>query len=45
MWDLRWTKWHWGKFSPSKSVSPANSLAIDYSTFIIINIYNPGLIQ
>jgi hypothetical protein len=22
--DLRWTKWHWGRFSPSTSVSPAN---------------------
>jgi hypothetical protein len=25
MWDLWWTKWHWGRFSPSTSVSPANS--------------------
>jgi hypothetical protein len=23
MWDLWWTKWHWGRFSPSTSVSPA----------------------
>jgi hypothetical protein len=21
-WDLWWTKWHWGRFSPSTSVSP-----------------------
>jgi hypothetical protein len=25
MWDLWWTKLHWGMFSPSTSVSPANS--------------------
>jgi hypothetical protein len=25
MWDLWWTKWHSGRFSPSTSVSPANS--------------------
>jgi hypothetical protein len=25
MWDLWWTKWHCGRFSPSTSVSPANS--------------------
>jgi hypothetical protein len=24
MWDLWWTKWRWGRFSPSTSVSPAN---------------------
>jgi hypothetical protein len=24
MWDLWWTKRHWGMFSPSTSVSPAN---------------------
>jgi hypothetical protein len=23
-WGLWWTKWRWGKFSPSTSVSPAN---------------------
>jgi hypothetical protein len=22
MWDLCWTKWRWGRFSPSTSVSP-----------------------
>jgi hypothetical protein len=25
MWDLWWTKWHWGRISPSISVSPADS--------------------
>jgi hypothetical protein len=24
MWVLWWTKWRWGRFSPSTSVSPAN---------------------
>jgi hypothetical protein len=24
--DLWWTKWYWGRFSPSTSVPPANSL-------------------
>jgi hypothetical protein len=32
MWDLWWTKWHWGRFSPSTSVSPANSHSTGYST-------------
>jgi hypothetical protein len=41
-WDLWWTKWHWGRFPPSTSVSPANSHSIDCSTFII---YHPGLVQ
>jgi hypothetical protein len=40
IWDLWWTKWHWGRFSPSTLVSPANSHFTDYSTFII---YHPGL--
>jgi hypothetical protein len=34
MWDLWWTKWRWGRFSPSISVSPANSHSIDCSTLI-----------
>jgi hypothetical protein len=25
MWDLWWTKWHWRRFPPSTSVSPATS--------------------
>jgi hypothetical protein len=24
MWDLWWTKLHWGRFAPRTSVSPAN---------------------
>jgi hypothetical protein len=32
MWDLWWTKWHWGRFSPSTSASHST----DCSTFIII---------
>jgi hypothetical protein len=40
-WDLWWTKWRWGRFSPSTSVSPANL----YSTncFTITLIYHLGL--
>jgi hypothetical protein len=38
---LWWTKWHWGRFSPSTSVSPANSHSTDCSTLII---YNLGLV-
>jgi hypothetical protein len=30
-WDLRWTKWHWGRFSPSTSVSPANLHSTKFS--------------
>jgi hypothetical protein len=41
-WDLWCTKWHWGRFSPSTSVSPANSHSTDRSTLII---YHPGLVQ
>jgi hypothetical protein len=42
MWDLWWTKWHCGRFSPSTSVSPANIHSTDCS---IIIIYHPGLVQ
>jgi hypothetical protein len=42
MWDLWSTKWHWGRFSPSTSVSPANSHSTYCSTFIF---YHPGLVQ
>jgi hypothetical protein len=41
MWDLWWTKWHWGRFSPTTLVSPANSHSTDCSTLII---YHPGLV-
>jgi hypothetical protein len=40
---LLWTKWHWGRFSPSTSVSPANSHSTNCST--IIFIYRLGLVQ
>jgi hypothetical protein len=43
MWDLWWTKWHWGMFSPSTSVSPANPHSTNCSITIII--YHPGLVQ
>jgi hypothetical protein len=42
MWDLWWTKWHWGRFSPSTSVSPANSPSTNSNTLII---NHPGLVQ
>jgi hypothetical protein len=51
MWDLWWTKFHWGRFSPSTPVSPANSHSTDWSTFIIIIIiiiiiiYHPELVE
>jgi hypothetical protein len=34
-WDLWWTKWRWGRFSPSISVSPANLHSIIVSIIII----------
>jgi hypothetical protein len=37
MWGLWWTKRHWGRFSPSTSVSPAN-----YSTNFSIMIITRG---
>jgi hypothetical protein len=40
MWDLWWTEWHWGRFSPSISVSPANFHSADCSTSII---YHPAI--
>jgi hypothetical protein len=44
MWDLWWTKWRWGRFSPNTSVSRAN---LHYSTnFSTITItYQLGLVQ
>jgi hypothetical protein len=33
MWDLWWTKWHWGRFSPSASVSAATSHSNNCYTF------------
>jgi hypothetical protein len=43
MWNLWWTKWNWGRFSPSTSVSPANPHSTKCSTFInhpTISVYN-----
>jgi hypothetical protein len=34
-WDLWWTKWCWGRFSPSTSVSPANLHSTKFSIIII----------
>jgi hypothetical protein len=50
MWGLWWTKWHWGRFSPNTSVSPASFHPTDCSTFIIITttiiiINHLGLVQ
>jgi hypothetical protein len=36
MWDLWWTKWRWGRFSPSTSVSPDNLHSTNCSTMILI---------
>jgi hypothetical protein len=41
-WDLWWTKWHWGRFSPSTWVSSANPHSSNCS---IIIIYHLGLVQ
>jgi hypothetical protein len=43
MWDLWWTKWRWGRFSPSTLVSPANLHSTNISTITII--YHPGLVK
>jgi hypothetical protein len=42
MWDLWWTKWHWGRFFPSTSVSLVNPHSTNCST---ITIYHQGLVQ
>jgi hypothetical protein len=34
-WDLWWTKWRWGRFSPSTSVSPANLHSTKFYIIII----------
>jgi hypothetical protein len=43
MWDLWWTKWRWGRFFPSISVSPANLYSTNCSTTTLI--YHLGLVQ
>jgi hypothetical protein len=40
-WDLWWTKWRWGRFSPSASVPPANLHSTNCS--IITLTYRLGL--
>jgi hypothetical protein len=35
MWDLWWTKWRWGRVSPSTSVSPANLYSTKFSILAI----------
>jgi hypothetical protein len=42
MWDLWWKKWHWGRFSPSTSVSLANSHPTNCCT---LTYHHPGLVQ
>jgi hypothetical protein len=42
-WDLWWTKWRRGRFSPSTSVFPANLHSTDCFTITII--YHLGLVQ
>jgi hypothetical protein len=44
MWDLWWTKWRWGRFSPSTSVSPTNLRSTNFFSTITIT-YHPGLVQ
>jgi hypothetical protein len=43
MWDLWWTKWRWGRFSPSTSVSTDNLYSTNFSTITIT--YHPGLVS
>jgi hypothetical protein len=43
MWDLWWTKWRWGRFSPSTSVSPDSSHSTSCSTITLIS--HLGLVQ
>jgi hypothetical protein len=42
MCGLWWTKRHWGRFSPSTSVSPANHHFTNFSIIIIIIIITRG---
>jgi hypothetical protein len=37
MWDLLWTKWKWGMFSPCASVSPTNSHSTNGHVLVFIN--------
>jgi hypothetical protein len=40
-WDLLWIKWHWGRFSPSTSVSHTHSYCTNRLTFIKPPIIDP----
>jgi hypothetical protein len=44
MWGLWWTKQHWGRFSPSTSVSPANHHSTNFSIIIIPGVGTIGLL-
>jgi hypothetical protein len=39
-WDLWWTEWHWGRFSPGTSVYPANHHSTKFSIIITRGTYN-----
>jgi hypothetical protein len=43
MWDLWWTKWHWGMFLSSASVFLAISRSTSFSIIIILDWYNRAL--
>jgi hypothetical protein len=47
MWHLWWTKWHWRRFSPSTSISPANSYSTSCSIFYhpIMQSYTDNIIN
>jgi hypothetical protein len=44
MWSLLWTKRHWGRFSPSTSVSPANHSTNFYIIIITRGWHNRPLV-
>jgi hypothetical protein len=44
MWDLLCKKWHWGRFSPSTSVSPAEHSSDCSILIIILGWYNRPLV-
>jgi hypothetical protein len=44
MYMCLWTKWHWGRFSPAASLSPANSQFINCS-FINHPIIRPYIVS
>jgi hypothetical protein len=42
MWDLWWTKRHWGMFSPNTSVSLANHHSTNFSIIMITRDWHNG---